>query len=177
MVTAFVGCGSDDDLAEAVYMADCEGVSARVWIPINEPRSVGTYRAEVAWGGGVSDRTEAERDGMISGVWLADLVGDPSPELVVAMSSAGSGSYGSVHVHGRTGDGLVRVPVGALGDGAPEGYMGHDTFEVAGGRLTRSHPVYLEEDPNAAPSGGDVSYWYSFSDSLWVIEAIGDSTE
>lgn len=162
------GCGRDEDLAEAVYVVEDAGVSARVWIPVNEPRSIGTYRAEVFWPGGVKDRVEAERGGMIGGVWLADLVGDEQPELVVAVSSAGSGSYGEVHAYERRGVRLTRIPIMPLDDRHRAGYMGHDVFSVEDGRLLRSFPVYSEGDANAEPTGGNAAFWYSFADSAWA---------
>jgi hypothetical protein len=164
------GCSSDADLAEASFSAEHEGARARVWIPINEPRSVGTYRADVNWTDGTTDRAEGQRDGMVADVWLADLTGDGPPELVVALSSAGSGTYGSVHVYGRRDEGLVRLHVGALADSQMAGYMGHDAFSIEGGRLYRSYPVYEEGDVNATPSGGHARFRYSFSDGSWVAE-------
>jgi hypothetical protein len=165
---ATAGCKRDTDLAEAVYTVESAGVSARVWIPINEPRSVGTYRAEIFWPGGTKDRVEVERDGMIGNVWLVDLTGDELPELVVATSSAGSGSYGDVHVYERRGDSLAPVPVKLLKEWQRAGYMGHDVFSTDGGLLRRSFPVYLEGDANAEPTGGEAVFWYSFADSAWI---------
>ena len=162
------GCGSDDDLAEAIHAAGNGGASVRVWIPINEARSIGTYRAEVEWGDGVTDRTEAERDGMITGIWMEDLAGDGNPELVVATASAGSGTYGMVRVYERTESGLRPMDLASLSESQNVGYMGHDVFSVEGGRLGRSHPIFLDDDPNAAPSGGTAVFQYSFADSAWV---------
>jgi hypothetical protein len=164
------GCGSDAELAEASFSAEHEDARARVWIPINEPRSIGTYRVDVSWSDGTSDRAEGQRDGMVAGVWLADLTGDDAPETVVAVSSAGSGTYGSVHVYGRLDGELTRLQMGALVDSQAVGYRGHDVFSVEDGRLCRSYPVYREGDANAAPSGGEARFWYSFSDGRWVAE-------
>jgi hypothetical protein len=164
------GCTSDAELAEASFSAEHEDARARVWIPINEPRSIGTYRVDVSWSDGTSDRAEGQRDGMVASVWLADLTGDDAPEAVVAVSSAGSGTYGSVHVYGRRGDELSRLQVGALTDSQSVGYMGHDVFSIGDGRLWRSYPIYREGDTNAAPSGGEARFWYSFSDGRWVAD-------
>ena len=101
---------------------------------------------------------------------MADLGEDGSAELVIAMSSAGSGSYGSVHVYELHDGSCTAVALRGLSDEDNAGYMGHDVFSVEGSRLYRSHPVYLEGDPNAAPSGGTVRLWYSFSDREWVRE-------
>jgi hypothetical protein len=162
------GCGSDTDLAEAVFTAERDGVHVRVWIPVNEARSVGTLRADVDWGNGSSDRVEADRDGMISGVWLEDLTGGTGPELVIATSSAGSGSYGTALVYSRTGDRLRRLPIANLDDEQREGYMGHDVYTVVGGMLLRTFPTYAEGDANARPSGPERSFRYDFNEGGWV---------
>jgi hypothetical protein len=116
----------------------------------------------------MTGRAEAERDGMVAGVWLADLTDDRAPELVVAMSSAGSGTYGSIHVYGRRNGGLDRLQVATLADDQTSGYMGHDVFSIDGGRLYRSYPVYEEGDSNAAATGGKARFWYSFPECRWV---------
>jgi hypothetical protein len=168
------GCARDDELVEVSYFAQWEDVTARVWIPTDEPRSIGTYRAEVNWPDGTTDRLRAERDGMITDVWLADLESDGTLELIVALSSAGSGSYGSVHVfQHREGD-FVPLALADLGDDERAGYMGHDVFTVEAGRLYRTFPGYAEGDPNAAPSGGRVRLRYSFDENGWIIETDAD---
>jgi hypothetical protein len=167
-LAAASGCADDADLAEAIFTARDDETSARVWIPVNEPRSVGTYRGEVVWSDGSTLLLEAERDGMISDVWLADLTGNGSPELVVASQSAGSGSYGSVDVYRRSGDAMLRLEISPLKREQREGYMGHDSFLVERDTLYRSYPVYLEGDPNAGPTGGRARLRYSFAEGLWV---------
>jgi hypothetical protein len=173
-LVAACGCTGDDELVEVAYFAEWEDVTARVWIPTDEPRSIGTYRAEVNWPGGTTDRLRAERDGMITGVWLHDLESDGALDVIVALSSAGSGSYGTVHVYRHEDDGFVAVPLVELTDADRAGYMGHDTFSVEGGRLRRTFPRYAEGDPNAAPSGGEVRLYYSFDENAWIVEAGSD---
>ncbi|HYW68334.1 MAG TPA: PliI family lysozyme inhibitor of I-type lysozyme [bacterium] len=176
LLASVCGCGSDEDLAEAIYTAGHGDASVRVWIPINEPRSTGTYRAEVEWGDGVTDLIEEERDGMIAGVWMEDLVGDGQPELVVATASAGSGTYGAVRVYGRTESEPDVLRLAPLSEAQRIGYLGHDVFSVEGGRLGRSHPIYVENDTNASPSGGTAAFYYSFADSAWTAVE-GDTPE
>ena len=171
LAAAVSGC--DAELAEATYFAEDAGTSARVWIPVDEARSIGTYRAEIAWPGGRTDHIQGQRDGMLAGVWVVDMRDDGEPELVVAMSSSGSGSYGSVHVHERQDDVLTQVELPELGGAERTGYMGHDVFSVEAGRLYRMFPRYEEGDPNAAPSGGTAYFWYSSEADAWVEE---DST-
>jgi len=161
------GCGSDEHLAEFELTATGGAARARVWIPINEPRSIGTWRAEVDWGDGESDIAGVERDGMLSGVWLQELVGGAAPELIVVTSSVGSGSYGAVHVYARSGDGLEPIELADLTEEQRLGYMGHDEFTVEAGQLRREFPLYLDGDVNAEPSGGTVRFTYDFDSNLW----------
>jgi hypothetical protein len=90
---------------------------------------------------------------------------------VVAVSSAGSGTYGSVDVYARGGPGLERLRLSDLSDSQRAVYMGHDVFTVSGGVLFRRYPMYLDGDSNAAPSGGTAELRYSFADSVWVAAA------
>ena len=169
LLAAAVG-GSDAELAEATYYAEEAGVRAKVWIPVDEARSIGTYRAEITWPGGRTDHIQGQRDGMVTGVWVVDMKDDGEPELVVAMSSSGSGSYGSVHVHERQDDALTQVELPELGGAQRTGYVGHDVFSVESGRLYRKFPRYEEGDPNAAPPGGTAFFWYSPEADAWVEE-------
>jgi len=171
LLGVLAGCSGDEDLAEAAYFAEHEGVMARVWIPLHEARSIGTYRAEIEWPGGAKARTESARDGMITGVWLADLELDGSAELVVATSTAGSGGYGSVDIYKLRDHDLQALELSPLDEEQRSGYMGHDTFSIEDGRLYRSYPRYRDEDVNAAPSGGSRRLSYSFADSAWVAES------
>lgn len=96
-------------------------------------------------------------DGQVGGAELADLDADGSPELYVYVSSAGSGSYGSLVAYAANQRrSLSEITLPPLGDtpGAGQGYRGHDQFAVVENRLARRFPVYRDGDPQAAPSGG-----------------------
>lgn len=169
-VLAVAGCTPDSELAEFRLSAEDAGVRADVWVPVNEARSVGTYRVRVTSPGGRRDEMVADRDGMLGGVWLSDLDGDSRPELVVGMTSAGSGSYGSVDVYSDEGAGYERRELAALTKEQARGYLGHDVFDVADGVLTRSFPLYAEGDTNADPTGGTALLVYSFESDAWIHE-------
>jgi hypothetical protein len=98
-----------------------------------------------------------EIDGTVTGVEVADLDADGSPEIYVYVTSAGSGSYGSVVAYAANRrKSLSEAYMAPITDHptAPKGYMGHDQFAVGEGRLLRRFPVYRPGDANAAPSGG-----------------------
>jgi hypothetical protein len=171
VLVVFAGCAEEGELVEVAYFAEWGGSTARVWIPTDEPRSIGTYRAEVTWPDGTTEHIRSERDGMIADIWLTDLESDEVLDLVVALTSAGSGSYGSVHVYRHVDGSFARIPLAPLDDPGSSGYMGHDVFSVDGGRLYRAFPEYNEGDPNASPSGGTVRLRYSFAESAWIPDA------
>lgn len=94
-------------------------------------------------------------DGSVSGAEVADLDADGSPEVYVYVTSAGSGSYGSLVAyaanHRKSLSEIVLPPLTAA---AAQGYMGHDEFAVLEGVLGRRFPIYRDSDSNAQPTGG-----------------------
>jgi hypothetical protein len=94
-------------------------------------------------------------DGSVSGAEVADLDADGSPEIYVYVTSAGSGSYGSLVAyaanHRKSLSEIVLPPLTAA---AAQGYMGHDEFAVLEGVLGRRFPVYRDGDSNVRPTGG-----------------------
>jgi hypothetical protein len=98
----------------------------------------------------------AETDGAVIGAELADLDGNGSPEIYVYISSAGSGSYGSLVAYAVNNlKSMTAIYLPPLGDdpAASRGYMGHDLFQVEGDALLRRFPVYLESDTNSKATG------------------------
>ena len=100
---------------------------------------------------------QQEVDGTVTSAEVADLDGDGSPELYIGITSAGSGSAGSLlsfAANRRRSLGLVFLA--PLDPASPEaqGHQGHDRFSIEGNRLVWRFPVYRPGDPNAAPSGG-----------------------
>ena len=115
---------------------------------------------------------EAEADGTISGVEVEDLNADGYPEIYVYVSSAGSGSYGSLIAYSSNRNrSLSEIYLPPLEDDSDvsEGYMGHDTFAVGEGALLRRFPIYREGDANAEPSGGtrQVQYRLKAGEAGW----------
>jgi hypothetical protein len=96
-------------------------------------------------------------DGTVMGAEAADLNGDGSPEIYVYVTSAGSGSYGSLVAYSanrRKSLSEIYLPPITQHRKASKGYMGHDEFAVVENVLVRRFPVYRDADTNAKPTGG-----------------------
>ncbi|MEH6586347.1 MAG: hypothetical protein V7720_07295 [Halioglobus sp.] len=115
-----------------------------------------------------------EVDGIVYRAEIADLNADGRPEVFAYVSSAGSGSYGSI-VGYVVGENLELSPIALpdLGDSeeASTGYMGHDEFTVVESSLLRRFPLYHSGDVNAAPTGGSRSIAYKLgkASDAWVL--------
>ncbi len=115
-----------------------------------------------------------EVDGVVTGAEVADLNGDGSPEVYVYVSSAGSGTYGSLAAwssNRKKSLSAITLPELAEDPVNGKGYMGHDQFVVAEQYLVRSFPVYREGDTNAAPSGGtrQLQYRLEPGEATWQL--------
>jgi hypothetical protein len=122
----------------------------------------------------VYSSVSGERDGSITECWVTDLDRDESFEIVLAMQSAGSGSYGSLVIYefGREGKfRQMRFP--DLPEELSTGYMGHDSFQVKEDGIVRTFPIYQPGDPNAAPSGGIREIEYIMEND--VLQVLGSS--
>jgi len=96
-------------------------------------------------------------DGTVTGAEVADLNVDGSPEVYVYVTTAGSGSYGSLVAYAanrRKSLSEIHLPSLTADKAASIGYMGHDEFAVLDGVLGRRFPIYRASDSNAQPSGG-----------------------
>ena len=122
----------------------------------------------------VNETISEELDGQAYGAELADLDSDGWPEVYVYVSSAGSGSYGSLVAYAvNNGKSMTPIYLPPL-EQTPEaldGYMGHDEFAVVENRLVRRFPIYLEGDTNSAPSGGarQLQYRLEPGEAGWVL--------
>jgi hypothetical protein len=100
---------------------------------------------------------ERKIEGAVSDAEVADLNADGSPEIYVYVTSAGSGSYGSlVAFSANRCKSLSEIYLPPLTDDKTisAGYMGHDEFAVLEGVLGRRFPVYRDENTNAKATGG-----------------------
>ena len=117
----------------------------------------------------------AELDGTAYRAELADLDSNGWPEVYVFVSSAGSGSYGSLAAYAvNKGKSITPIYLPPLeqSPAVMEGYMGHDQFAVVENRLQRSFPIYRQDDSNAAPTGGtrQLQYRLEPGEAGWVLQ-------
>lgn len=147
-----------------------QGVTFQVDSPNEGSINLVTVRTETP--NGQLGPIEAEADGTITGVEVEDLNADGYPEIYVYVTSAGSGSYGSLIAYASNRNrSLSEIYLPPLGDDpdASKGYMGQDTFAVGEGALLRRFPIYREGDTNAQPSGGmrQVQYRLEAGEAGW----------
>ena len=117
---------------------------------------------------------EQEIDGTVTLAEVADLDVDGSPEVYVYVTSAGSGSHGSLVAYAankRRSLSAIFLPPLADDPKAAKGYMGHDEFRVVESTLVRRFPVYRDGDTNAKPTGGtrQVQYKLKAGEAGWVL--------
>jgi hypothetical protein len=149
-----------------------KGISFRV-VCANEGS---VNRVEITPSGLAIDNSPVSReiDGTVTGAEVADLNRDGSPEIYVYVTSAGSGSYGSLVAYGANRrQSLSEVVLPPISDDrvAAKGYMGHDEFAVVGRRLVRRFPLYRPGDANAQPGGGrrQIQYLLTAGEASWVL--------
>lgn len=119
---------------------------------------------------------EREVDGTVTGAEVADLDRDGSPELYVFITSAGSGSYGSLVAYAANRrKSLSEIHLPSMEDhpaAAALGYQGHDRFAVGRHHLIRRFPVYRSTDPQSAPTGGirELQYRLTPGEAGWQLK-------
>lgn len=106
-----------------------------------------------------SDNTKVSKtiDGTVTNVEVDDVNADGSPELMIYITSAGSGSYGTaIGFSGNNNKSMSEITIPSMADNpkANKGYMGHDEFAIVEGTLVQRFPIYKEGDTNSKPTGG-----------------------
>ncbi|OUJ74471.1 PliI family lysozyme inhibitor of I-type lysozyme [Hymenobacter crusticola] len=104
-------------------------------------------------------------NGTVTDVVATNLNDDKSPELLVFVSDAGSGSYGQLVAYSFANQGRQSLTLPDLTSAAAEGYQGQDVFKVQGQELLRSFPLYKPADPNCCPSGGTRTVRYKLPEA------------
>ncbi|MGB5707200.1 MAG: hypothetical protein WBM41_10220 [Arenicellales bacterium] len=116
-----------------------------------------------------------EIDGTAYTAEVADLDANGWPEIYVYVSSAGSGSYGSLVAYAvNTGKSITPIYLRPLTKhpAVSVGYMGHDNFATVENRLVQRFPVYREGDTNSEPTGGmrQLQYRLVAGEAGWQLE-------
>ena len=124
-----------------------------------------------------TDNSAIERtiDGTVAGAEVADLDADGSPEIYIYVTSAGSGSYGSLVAYAanrRRSLSEIHLPPVAQNTAAAKGYMGHDEFAVVKNALVQRFPVYRDADTNVKPTGGTRQLQYRLipGEAGWILK-------
>ena len=136
--------------------------------------SINTLRIQPS--GLKADNTVIERqiEGTVTNAEVADLNVDGSPELYVYVTSAGSGSHGSLVAYAANkGKSLSEIYLPPMEEdkAAAKGYMGHDEFAVVENTLVRRFPVYKDGDTNSQPTGGtrQIQYKLKAGEAGWIL--------
>ena len=114
-------------------------------------------------------------EGAVTGAEVSDLNADGSPEIYVYVSSAGSGSYGTLVAYSankKKSLSEIYLPPLEETPKAMKGYMGHDEFAVIESSLARRFPLYKDGDTNSAPSGGmrQIQYKLKAGEAGWILK-------
>ena len=122
-----------------------------------------------------NDVIKQEIDGSVTGAEIADLNNDGSPEIYVYITSAGSGSYGSLIAYSANNKkSLSGIYLAPLEDDKKNsvGYMGHDEFTIIENSFARRFPVYNEGDANCCPKGGtrQLQYKLKMGEASWQLK-------
>ncbi len=172
--TGQAGCTGAEVLREAgcLLQPDAGAVSFRV----SSSGGGSINRLTITPAGLAADNREVsmEVDGVVTGAEIADLDANGWPEVYVYITSAGSGSYGSLVAYAvNNGRSMSQVYLAPLSEDPrlAAGYMGHDEFALVENRLVRRFPVYLPGDSNNQPSGGtrQLQYRLSPGEAGWIL--------
>ena len=118
---------------------------------------------------------QQEIEGTVSGVEIADINVDGSPEIYVFVTSSGSGSYGSIVAYSANHNkSLSPIYLEPLDNDKTNtvGYMGHDEFAIVENTFVRRFPIYNEGDANCCPKGGtrQLQYKLFMGEASWKLK-------
>jgi len=97
-----------------------------------------------------------EIEGTVTNAEIGDLNGDGFPEVLVYITSDGSGSYGTVIGYSvNDGKSMSEIFMPDIFDNpkAIKGYMGHDEFAIVENSFCQRFKTYNPQDSNSNPTG------------------------
>lgn len=103
-----------------------------------------------------TNKITLEIAGSVTNAEIEDLNSDGFPEILIYITSAGSGSYGNVIGYSvNNGKSLSQIYFPPISDNpeANKGYLGHDEFGIVDKALTQRFKTYNVGDINSNPSG------------------------
>ena len=117
---------------------------------------------------------KVEIDGSVINAEIADLDANGFPEIYIYVTSAGSGSYGSLVGYAvNKGKSMSDIYLPPVSDDPKhnKGYMGHDQFAVVEGTFVQRFPIYKDADTNAQPTGKtrQLQYKLKAGEAGWVL--------
>ena len=161
-----------DDLKPLQRKLELQGVTFEVSTPNN-----GSVNKLTITAGGlrqIAAPVVKEIEGMATGAEVADLDHNGSPELYVYVTSAGSGSYGSlVALAANNKKSLtdIHLPDITADKKLSAGYMGHDEFAIVESVLARRFPVYKPGETSTNPTRAirQIAYKLVPGEAGWVL--------
>ena len=114
-----------------------------------------------------SRKVEHEILGTVVNAEIGDLNNDNFPEVMVYITSSGSGSYGSVIGYSvNNGKSISQIYLSEIAENpkANKGFMGHDEFAIVENSFNQRFPIYKPGDTNSKPTGGMRQIQYKLKD-------------
>jgi hypothetical protein len=127
------------------------------------------------------DNTKVVKDieGTVTNAEIGDLNNDGFPEVLVYITSDGSGSYGTVIGYSvNNGKSMSEIFMPNIDDNpkASKGYMGHDEFAIVENSFCQRFKTYNPEDTNSNPTGKMRQIQYKLKDGensrVFVVDKI-----
>jgi hypothetical protein len=120
-----------------------------------------------------------EIHGTITNAEIGDLNLDGFPEILVYITSDGSGSYGTVIGYSvNAGKSISEIFMPNIADNpkANKGYMGHDEFSIVENSFCQRFKTYNPQDTNSNPTGKMRQIQYKLKDGensrVFVVDKI-----
>lgn len=118
---------------------------------------------------------EVETSGIVTGVEVADIDSDGSPEIYIYVAEPGGDKRGSLIAYSANKKkSLSQIFVPALEDDArnAKGYRGHDEFAVVEGIVARRFPIYPDDKTQTDPTGKmrQIQYKLVPGEASWVLK-------